>query len=81
MIQKLISRLLLVHLYWIVSSACMSGQCVQVGLLPNGDVVLGDTKNPNRLPHRFTAAEWDAFLAGARAGSFDRSALHLPTSP
>lgn len=30
-----------------------------------------DTKNRDREPHHFTQKEWEAFLAGAKAGEFD----------
>ena len=46
--------------------------CVEVAFLPEGDVAFRDTKDRTRPAHRYTAAEWDAFLAGVRAGEFDR---------
>jgi hypothetical protein len=48
------------------------GNCVEVAFLPQGGVAVRDTKDRSRAPHRFTAAEWDAFVAGVRAGEFDR---------
>jgi hypothetical protein len=48
------------------------GGCVEVALLPNGGVAVRDTKDRGLAPHRFTGAEWDAFVAGVRAGEFDR---------
>ena len=48
------------------------GSCVEVAFLPDGGVAVRDTKDRSLAPHRYTAAEWDAFLAGARAGEFDR---------
>lgn len=46
--------------------------CVEVALLPDGGVALRDSKDPTLAPHRYTAAEWVAFVAGVRAGEFDR---------
>ena len=62
------------ELQWRISS--FSGgngaTCVEVAFLPNGDVLLRDSKDRSLPPHRYTAREWDAFLAGVRAGEFDR---------
>jgi hypothetical protein len=49
-----------------------SGNCVEVADLPDGGMALRDSKNPSRAPFLFTAAEWDAFLKGAKAREFDR---------
>ncbi|MGD9530400.1 DUF397 domain-containing protein [Pseudonocardia sp.] len=46
--------------------------CVEVAFLPDGRVAVRDTKNRELAPHHYTPAEWDAFLAGVRAGEFDR---------
>ncbi len=48
------------------------GGCVEVAFLPDGGVAVRDTKDRALAPHRYTAAEWDAFVAGVRAGEFDR---------
>jgi hypothetical protein len=57
---------------WRVSSWCAgNGDCVAVGLLPTGQVLVRDTKDPDGPQLRFNAGEWQAFLAGARAGEFD----------
>ena len=49
---------------------CADRQCVEVG--HDGDEVLvRDGKNPDGPVLVFTAAEWDAFLAGAKDGEFD----------
>ena len=53
------------------SSFSGSAGCVEVRLLPDGRIALRDSKNPNLPPHHFSAAEWNAFLAGVRAGEFD----------
>ena len=47
------------------------GECVEVAFLPGGAVAVRDTKDRALTPHVYTAAEWDAFLAGVRAGEFD----------
>ncbi len=59
---------------WYTSSfsADNGGSCVEVAFLPDGGVSVRDTKDRTLPPHRYTAAEWDAFLAGVRAGEFDR---------
>jgi hypothetical protein len=61
-------------LKWIKASKSMpSGACVE--LAPHGDsIYLRDSKNPHVLL-RYTAAEIDAFLDGAKKGEFD----HLVT--
>ena len=37
-----------------------------------GDLAVRDSKAPNGTILYFTKAEWDAFLAGVKAGEFDR---------
>ena len=44
--------------------------CVEVAFLADGVVALRDTKDRSVAPHVYPAAEWDAFLAGIRAGQF-----------
>ena len=46
--------------------------CLEVAFLPGGGVAIRDTKDRALAPHVYTAAEWDAFVAGVRAGEFDR---------
>jgi len=53
------------------SSFSGASNCVEVGLLADGNVGLRDSKDPLKLPHVFTAQEWAAFIAGVRAGEFD----------
>ena len=45
--------------------------CVEVRLLPDGRIALRDSKDTSLPPHHFTSTEWNAFLAGVRAGEFD----------
>jgi hypothetical protein len=60
------------NLQWIKSSLSFSnGNCVQVACLPDGQIGVRDSKNPDAAVLVFTSAEWRAFLAGARRGEFD----------
>ncbi|MDT3444474.1 DUF397 domain-containing protein [Pseudofrankia sp. BMG5.37] len=49
-----------------------NGACVEVLRLADGGRAVRDSKDPDGAVLRFTAAEWAAFLAGARDGEFDR---------
>jgi hypothetical protein len=53
------------------SSFCTLGNCVEVGLPPEGGVLVRDTKDVSRAPLSFTEEEWKAFVAGVKAGEFD----------
>jgi len=46
--------------------------CVEVRLLPDGRIAERDSKQPGCTPKHFTPMAWKAFLAGVRAGEFDR---------
>ena len=46
------------------------GNCVEVAALPSGAMAVRDSKDPGGPVLRFTAAEWSAFVAGARDGEF-----------
>lgn len=48
-----------------------SDNCVEVADLPDGSRAIRDSKNPSGGMLRFTPAEWDAFIAGAKDGEFD----------
>ena len=57
---------------WTKSSLSFSNSnCVEVARLPDGTVGVRDSKNPDAAILRFTPAEWQAFLGGARRGEFD----------
>ena len=59
-------------LTWFTSSFSAAGACVEVAVLPNqAGVAVRDSKDRSQPPHRFTTDEWNAFLAGVRAGEFD----------
>jgi Domain of unknown function (DUF397) len=45
--------------------------CVEVAVLPGGEVAVRDTKDRSRTPHRHSAPAWREFLAAVRAGEFD----------
>jgi hypothetical protein len=48
------------------------GACVEVADLPDGGRLVRDTKDHGQGPVlRFTAAEWQAFVLGAKDGEFD----------
>ncbi|WP_454198400.1 DUF397 domain-containing protein [Nocardia sp. Marseille-Q1738] len=58
---------------WFKSSfSASNGQCVEVAHLDGGTVGVRDSKNPTRTALVFTPGDWDAFLAGAKDGEFDR---------
>lgn len=46
------------------------GQCVEVADLPGGGRAVRDSKDPDGPVLRFTADEWNAFLAGVRSGEY-----------
>jgi Domain of unknown function (DUF397) len=63
-----------VDLRWRKSSYSGNGgtSCVEVGQADDGMILVRDTKDHCHGPvHRYTAAEWRAFVAGARDGEFD----------
>jgi Domain of unknown function (DUF397) len=49
-----------------------NGDCVEVANLPGGGVGVRDSKDTAGPVLRFTASEWEAFVAGARNGEFDQ---------
>jgi hypothetical protein len=60
---------------YVRSSFCACNGCVEVA--QNGtEVLVRDSKDPDGHPLRFTAAEWEAFLHGAKAGEFDGLAMN-----
>jgi len=57
---------------WIMSSRSTGngGSCVQARR--HGDLIeVRNSKSPDAGTVRFTAAEWDSFLDGAKKGEFD----------
>jgi uncharacterized protein DUF397 len=60
------------ELRWFTSSfSGGNANCVEVAVLPDGDMAVRDTKDRSLAPHRYPAAGWTALLAGIRAGEFD----------
>jgi hypothetical protein len=61
------------ELRWFTSS--FSGgngdTCVEVAFLRE-EIAVRDTKDRSLTPHRHPARSWSEFLAGVRAGEFDR---------
>jgi hypothetical protein len=58
---------------WFKASASNGSQgCVEVAHLESWTVVR-DSKNLDGPVHCYTPREWECFLAGARAGEFDRT--------
>lgn len=49
-----------------------SSGCIEVAMLADGGVAIRDPKDHTLAPHVYTAREWEAFVAGVRAGEFDR---------
>lgn len=55
------------------ASACKPYEnCVEVGFQGDGPIYVRDSKNQGGPVLAFTGPEWDAFIAGAKAGEFDR---------
>jgi hypothetical protein len=57
---------------WVKSSLSFAnGNCVEARGLPGGQVQLRNSRFPDVQVPPFTRGEWDAFIAGVRAGEFD----------
>ncbi|MBF6204313.1 DUF397 domain-containing protein [Streptomyces gardneri] len=58
---------------WFKSTRSSAGnECVEIAHLDGGRVGVRDSKNPGGGVLVFAPSEWDAFLAEARDGQFDR---------
>jgi hypothetical protein len=55
---------------WRISSACVSGECVEVRRNPDGTVSIRNSTDPDRIL-TVTGAEWEMFRAGVAAGEFN----------
>ena len=55
-----------------VSTFCNRGDCVEVGMAADGNVIVRDSKDADRSSLVFTSDEWTAFVKGVKAGEFDR---------
>jgi hypothetical protein len=51
-------------------SGPQGGNCVEFAHLSDGKVAVRNSRHPSGPALLFTAAEWDAFVAGARDGEF-----------
>jgi hypothetical protein len=47
-----------------------NGNCVEVAGLPDGGIVVRNSRDPDGPVLRFTPDEWRAFLGGVRNGDF-----------
>jgi hypothetical protein len=47
------------------------GNCVELAVVPTGDVAVRNSRHPAGPALTFTAAELDAFLRGVKGGEFD----------
>ncbi|GAA0389548.1 hypothetical protein GCM10009530_45830 [Microbispora corallina] len=48
-----------------------ANKCVEVALLPGGDVGVRNSKDEAGPVLVFTPGEWDAFIGGVKDGEFD----------
>ena len=60
---------------WRKSTYSGDSSCVEFAAIPDGNVAVRDSKNPDSGSLIFTRAEIDALLQGAKAGEFDDLAL------
>jgi hypothetical protein len=61
------------------SSFCGHPGCVEVAALGDtAGVTLRDSKDASSPELTFTVQEWEAFVAGVKAGEFDHQALATP---
>jgi hypothetical protein len=47
------------------------GDCVEVSQLSDGVIVVRDTKDRSRTPHRYTPGAWRSFVARVHSDKFD----------
>jgi hypothetical protein len=60
---------------WFKSSySNASGNCVEVTVLPDGQIGMRNSRDPGGPALVYTRSEMSAFLAGAKAGEFDHLA-------
>jgi hypothetical protein len=53
------------------SSYCTYGNCVEVAVTEEYGVAVRDSKDPAGSLLYFTREEWNAFIAGVKAGEFE----------
>lgn len=71
------ARMWELSLRWVKSSASGADGCVQIALTGSDLVLVRDSKDPDGAVLTFDAQEWDAFLAGAKSGEFDRCVIGM----
>lgn len=59
------------NLTWHTALSCESGACVQVAAADRDAILIGSTRQPGGPLLEYTAAEWNAFVNGVKAGDFD----------
>jgi hypothetical protein len=59
------------NIQWFTALSCAGGNCIQIAETEDGNVLIGDTKNPTGPTLSYTHDEWTAFLRGAKNGDFD----------
>jgi hypothetical protein len=57
---------------WQKSRRSITGNCVEVAQLPDGQVALRNSRHPDGPALIYTQAEMSAFVLGARDGDFDQ---------
>jgi len=66
---------------WRKSSRSGSSACVEVALLSGGGAAVRHSADREGPMLQFTAGEWRAFVAGARAGEFDAEERKVADDP
>jgi hypothetical protein len=56
---------------WVGAPGSDPANRVEIAYLPEGAVAMRNPAEPDTPPLRYTAAEWRAFVLGARDGEFD----------
>lgn len=59
-------------LTWIKATASHPANCVELAKLPDGDTLMRNSRDRSGPTLRFTPAEIEAFISGAKDGEFDR---------
>jgi hypothetical protein len=59
------------RLKWRKSSACATQNCVQVAATGDSMIAVRNSSDPDGATVLYSAAEWRAFLVGAKNGEFD----------
>jgi hypothetical protein len=59
------------NLDWRKSSFSGADGCLELKCVPGDQIVMRDSKRPRGSVLEFSRREWDAFVAGVKAGEFD----------